>query len=145
MRSTTSTPAATAKQGLEPKFRNRFGALPNLGQLSLPSSLSRRSAQLKATKRRPTGTRQRVQAVLVEVEVEVEETASPARKKSETGPCARISQEVWCATPEAPPPAIVLRTVPPTRFWTVPSTCFWFPPVFGSCANTEIRQRIERI
>jgi hypothetical protein len=38
-----------AKQGLEPEFRKRFGVLPNLGPHSLPSSLSRRSAQLKAT------------------------------------------------------------------------------------------------
>ena len=41
-----------AKLGLEPRFRNRFGALPELGPLPLPSSLSRRSAQLKATKGR---------------------------------------------------------------------------------------------
>ena len=38
-----------AKAGLEPDDRNRFGALPNLVQRSLPSSLSRQSAQLKAT------------------------------------------------------------------------------------------------
>jgi len=40
---------AIAVQGLEPNDRNRFGMLPDLSQLSLPSSLSRRSAQLKAT------------------------------------------------------------------------------------------------
>jgi hypothetical protein len=47
----TSSPSLSqkAKLGLEPRFRNRFGALLELGQLSLPSSLSRRSAQLKAT------------------------------------------------------------------------------------------------
>ena len=45
-------PLAKAVQGLEPDDRNRFGVLPDLVQLSLPSSLSRRSAQLKATKRR---------------------------------------------------------------------------------------------
>ncbi len=45
-------PPANAVQGLEPNDRNRFGVLPNLAQLSLPSSLSRRSAQLKATKSR---------------------------------------------------------------------------------------------
>ena len=46
-------PLAKAVQGLEPYDRNRFGELPDLATLSLPSSLSRRSAQLKATKRRP--------------------------------------------------------------------------------------------
>jgi hypothetical protein len=35
-----------------PEDRNRFGGLPNLAQLSLPSSLSRRSAQLKATQKK---------------------------------------------------------------------------------------------
>ena len=48
-----------AKGGLEPDDRNRFGVLPNLAQLPLPSSLSRRSEQLKATKDAPTVTRLR--------------------------------------------------------------------------------------
>ena len=43
-------PPAKAVQGLEPDDRKRFGVLPNLAHLSLPSSLSRRSEQLKATK-----------------------------------------------------------------------------------------------
>ncbi len=41
--------------------------------------------------------------VQVKVQVKVEEAASPRSHKSETGPCARISQKVWCAKARSAP------------------------------------------
>ena len=90
-------PPAKAVQGLEPDDRNRFCALPNLVQLSLPSSLSRRSAQLKATKRRIS-------------------SCSPQLNQ-----CHPLTAS-YCLTQSVPPTYCLTQSVPPTYCLTLSLT-----------------------
>ena len=96
-----------------PGDRNRFGGLPNLGQLSLPSSSSRRSAQRKATKSRISSssyspprtpfTKKRNRALCPNFAKGLVRypKASPAYE-SGPGPRARRPQQVWRATEPGP-------------------------------------------
>ncbi len=63
-------------------------------------------------------------------------------QKSETGPRARISQKVWCATPKRPPPAIAVQGLEPddrNRFGMLPNPCQLSLPSRSSRRSTQLK------
>ncbi len=103
-------PIANAVQGLEPDDRNRFGVLPNLAPLPLPSSLSRRSTQQKATNGAiaarhpdPRSQKKAKQGLVPEFRNRFGALprSAPTPKRG-PGPRARRPQQVWRATEPGP-------------------------------------------